>query len=138
MMYRIEKNHIMRFEMKKRSFIFVLGLIFLSFIFSSCVIISDWNKSYIWIKNNSPYPFDEIESVYIKYGDEKKCSVVDNYVYIEEGEERMFVVDSGNRVKIGIVTYGNQNFYSGYKDLVAGESYYLELDEDGTHFGFCD
>ena len=124
--------------MKKRSFIFVLGLFFLSFIFSSCVIISDWNKSYIWIKNNSPYPSDKIESVHIKYGDEEEYSVVDNYVYIEEGEERMFVVDSGNRVKIGIVTYGNQNFYSGYKDLVAGESYYLELDEDGTHFGFCD
>lgn len=124
--------------MKKRSFIFVLGLIFLSFIFSSCVIISDWNKSYIWIKNNSPYPFDEIESVHIKYGDEEEYSVVDNYVYIEEGEERMFVVDSGNRVKIGIATVGDEDFYSGYKDLVAGESYYLELDEDGTYFGFCD
>lgn len=124
--------------MKKRSFIFVLGLIFLSFIFSSCVIIGDWNKSYIWIKNNSSYPFDEIESVHIKYGDEKEYSPVDNYVYIEEGEERMFVVDSGNRVKIGIVTVGDEVFYSGYKDLVAGESYVLELDEDGTHFGFCD
>lgn len=124
--------------MKKRSFIFVLGLIFLSFIFSSCVIISDWNKSYIWIKNNSPHPIDEIESVHIKYGDEEEYSVVDNYVYIEEGEERMFVVDSGNRVKIGIVTVGDDIFYSGYEDLVAGKSYFLELDEDGTHFGFCD
>ena len=123
--------------MKKRSFIFVLGLIFLSFIFSSCVIISDWNKSYIWIKNNSPHPSDEIESVHIKYGDEE-YSVVENHVRIEEGEKRMFVVDSGNRVKIGILTYGNQDFYSGYEDLVAGESYFLELDEDGTYFGFCD
>lgn len=123
--------------MKKRSFIFVLGLIFLSFIFSSCVIISDWNKSYIWIKNNSSHSIDTIESVHIKYGDEE-YSVVENHVSIEEGEERMFVVDSGNRVKIGIVTYGNQAFYSGYEDLVAGESYFLELDEDGTYFGFCD
>lgn len=137
MMHRIEKNHIMRFEMKKRSFIFVLGLIFLSFIFSSCVIIGDWNKSYIWIKNNSPHSRDTIESVHIKYGDEK-YSVVENHVDIEEGDERMFVVDSGNRVKVGIVTYGNERFYSGYKDLVAGESYFLELDEDGTHFAFCD
>lgn len=124
--------------MKKRSFIFVLGLIFLSFIFSSCVIIGDWNKSYIWIKNNSPHSIDTIESVHIKYGDEEEYSVVENYVYIEEGEERMFVVDSGNRVKIGILTYGNERFYSGYEDLVAGESYFLELDEDGTHFGFRD
>lgn len=123
--------------MKKRSFIFVLGLIFLSFIFSSCVIIGDWNKSYIWIKNNSQYPYDKIESVHIKYGDEE-YSVVENYVYIEEGDERMFVVDSGNRVKIGIATVGGEDFYSEYEDLVAGESYFLELDEDGTHFGFCD
>lgn len=122
--------------MKKRSFIFVLGLIFLSFIFSSCVIIGDWNKSYIWIKNNSPHSRDTIESVHIKYGDEK-YSVVENHVDIEEGEERMFVVDSGNRVKIGILTVGNRDIYSGYKDLVAGESYFLELDEDGTHFAFC-
>jgi|GEM_PF-5621747 len=124
--------------MKKRSLISVLGLIFLSCIFSSCVIISDWNKSYIWIKNNSPYPFDEIEAVHIKYDDEKEYSPVENYVSIEEGEKRMFVVDSGNRVKIGIVTVGGDIFYSGYEDLVAGESYFLELDEDGTHFGFCD
>lgn len=124
--------------MKKRSFIFVLGLIFLSFIFSSCVIIGDWNKSYIWIKNNSPYPFDEIESVHIKYGDEKEYTILEDKVDIEEGEERMFVVDSGNSVKVGIVTYGNERFYSGYEDLVAGESYFLELDEDGTHFAFCD
>ena len=124
--------------MKKRSFIFVLGLIFLGFIFSSCVIISDWNKSYIWIKNNSPHSIDIIKSVHIKYGDEEEYSVVDNYVYIEEGEERMFVVDSGNRVKIGIVTVSGDIFYSGYEDLVAGKSYFLELDEDGTHFGFCD
>ena len=75
-MHRIEKNHIMRFYMKKRSLISVLGLIFLSFIFSSCVIIGDWNKSYIWIKNNSSYPFDKIESVHIKYGDEKEYSPV--------------------------------------------------------------
>lgn len=123
--------------MKKRSLISVLGLIFLSFIFSSCVIIGDWNKSYIWIKNNSQYPYDKIESVHIKYGDEE-YSVVENHVWIEEGEERMFVVDSGNRVKIGIATVGGEDFYSGYKDLVAGESYFLELDEDGTHFAFCD
>lgn len=122
--------------MKKRSFIFVLGLIFLSFIFSSCVIIGDWNKSYIWIKNNSPHPFDEIESVHIKYGDEE-YSVVENHVWIEEGDERMFAVDSGNRVKVGIVTVGGDIFYSGYEDLVAGESYFLELDEDGNHFAFC-
>lgn len=123
--------------MKKRSFIFVLGLIFLSFIFSSCVIIGDWNKSYIWIKNNSPHSRDTIESVHIKYGDEKEYTILEDKVDIEEGEERMFVVDSGNSVKIGIVTVGGDIFYSGYEDLVAGESYFLELDEDGTHFGFC-
>lgn len=123
--------------MKKRSYIFVLGLIFLSFIFSSCVIIGDWNKSYIWIKNNSPLSRDTIESVHIKYGDEE-YSVVENHVWIEEGDERMFAVDSGNRVKIGILTVDDEDFYSEYKDLVAGESYFLELDEDGTNFGFCD
>lgn len=136
-MHRIERKHIMRFYMKKRSCIFVLGLICLSFIFSSCVIIADWNKSYIWIKNNSPYSCDVIESVHIKYDGEEGYSPVDNYVSIKEGEEEMFVVDSG-RVKIGIVTVEGKAYYSKSEDLVAGETYYLEFDEEGTHFGFCD
>lgn len=118
--------------------IFLISILF----FSSCVVMANYNRSYIWIYNDSDYPiveiatYDRTVSISNNNSYRYKCNVVWEGC-LEPGDSHFLCIDSG-RYGIRILTcdmryddyydyYDYYDFYSQINNHVENETYEYEF-----------